>query len=66
MNSQLLSKLQRRRNHRNNDKEIEFDVEMIHLPEISTFNHDKEGEPGAKLEFNIVIKNSASGTIHST
>ena len=49
-------------NHRNNDKEIEFDVEMIHLPEISTFNHDKEGEPGAKLEFNIVIKNSASGT----
>ncbi|MEC8446442.1 MAG: CARDB domain-containing protein [Candidatus Thermoplasmatota archaeon] len=49
-------------NHRNNDKEIDFGVEMIHLPEISTFNHDKEGEPGAKLEFNIVIKNSASGT----
>ena len=35
---------------------------MIHMPEISTFNQDKEGEPGAKLEFNIVIKNSASGT----
>ena len=32
------------------------------MPEISTFNQDKEGEPGAKLEFNIVIKNSASGT----
>ena len=49
-------------NHRNNDKEIDFAVEMIHMPEISTFNQDKEGEPGAKLEFNIVIKNSASGT----
>ena len=49
-------------NHRNDDKEINLDVEMVHLPEISTFNEDKEGEPGAKLEFNIVIKNSASGT----
>ena len=49
-------------NHRNDDKEIDLDVEMVHLPEISTFNQDKEGEPGAKLEFNIVIKNSASGT----
>jgi len=49
-------------NHRNNDKEIDLDVQMIHLPEISTFNHDKEGEPGAKLEFNLVLKNNASGT----
>ena len=53
-------------NHRNNDKEIDLDVEMIHLPEISTFNQDKEGEPGAKLEFNIVIKNSVlQEPIHS-
>ena len=49
-------------NHRNNDKEIDLDVEMIHIPEISTFNQDKEGEPGAKLEFNLVLKNGASGT----
>ena len=49
-------------NHRNDDKEIDLEVEMVHLPEISTFNQDKEGEPGAKLEFNIVIKNGASGT----
>ena len=49
-------------NHRNNDKEINLEVEMIHVPEISTFNQDKEGEPGAKLEFNLVLKNGASGT----
>jgi len=49
-------------NHRNDDKEIDFEVKMIHLPEISTFNQDKEGEPGAKLEFNIVIRNGASGS----
>ncbi len=49
-------------NHRNDDKEIDLGVEMIHIPEISTFNQDKEGEPGAKLEFNLVLKNSASGT----
>ena len=49
-------------NHRNDEKEIDLDVEMVHLPEIYTFNQDKEGEPGAKLEFNIVIKNGASGT----
>ena len=49
-------------NHRNNDKDINLDIEMIHIPEISTFNEDKEGEPGAKLEFNIVLKNKASGT----
>jgi len=49
-------------NHRNNDKDIDFDVKMVHMPEINTFNQDKEGEPGAKLEFNIVLKNEASGT----
>jgi len=49
-------------NHRNNDKDLTFEILMIHAPEISTFNQDKQGRAGDKLEFNLVLKNGATGT----
>ena len=49
-------------NDRNNGKNIDFLIAMVHKPEISTFNEDKEQEAGKKLEFNLVLKNGASGT----
>ena len=48
-------------NPRNNLKEIETMVNMIHVPEVSTFNDNKEGGRGTKVTFDITIKNNATG-----
>jgi len=49
-------------NSRNNQKEIDVEISMIHLPEISTFNENKQGSAGDKVTFDIVITNGATGT----
>ena len=47
--------------HRNNLKKEEVDITMICIPEITTFNDHKEGEPGDDVMFDLVISNRASG-----
>ena len=49
-------------NSRNNQKDIDVEVSMVHVPEISTFNENKEGSSGDKVTFDIVIRNGATGT----
>ena len=49
-------------NSRNNQKDIEVEISMVHVPEISTFNENKEGSSGDKVTFDIVIRNGATGT----
>tara|TARA_B110000116_G_scaffold40566_1_gene32953 strand:- start:983 stop:3889 length:2907 start_codon:yes stop_codon:yes gene_type:complete len=47
--------------HRNNLKKEDVDITMICIPEITTFNDHKEGEPGDDVMFDLVISNRASG-----
>ena len=49
-------------NNRNDQKEVDIEVVMVHVPEISTFNDNKEGSAGDKVTFDIVIRNGATGT----
>ena len=49
-------------NSRNNQKDVEVEISMVHVPEISTFNENKEGSSGDKVTFDIVIRNGATGT----
>ena len=49
-------------NSRNDQKEVDIEVVMVHVPEISTFNQNKQGSSGDKVTFDIVIRNGATGT----
>ena len=49
-------------NSRNDQKEVDFEVKMVHVPDISTFNQNKQGSAGEKVTFDIVIRNGATGT----
>ena len=37
------------------------DITMVCIPEITTFNGHKEGEPGDDVMFDLVVSNRASG-----
>jgi len=47
--------------HRNNLKEEDVEIAMICIPEITTFNDHKEGEPGDDVMFDLIVSNRASG-----
>ncbi len=49
-------------NNRNDQKDVDIEVVMVHVPDISTFNDNKEGSAGDKVTFDIVIRNGATGT----
>ena len=49
-------------NNRNDLKEVDIEIVMVHLPEISTLNHHKEGRPADKIVFDVLIENGATGT----
>ena len=49
-------------NHRNNIKDESIAVVMICIPEITTFNDQKQGQPGDDVMFDLIVSNRASGT----
>ena len=49
-------------NHRNDAKDEDVEIVMICIPEITTFNDHKQGQPGDDVMFDLVVSNRASGT----
>tara|TARA_B100000579_G_scaffold185022_1_gene150810 strand:+ start:1 stop:6612 length:6612 start_codon:yes stop_codon:yes gene_type:complete len=49
-------------NHRNNVKDESIAVVMVCIPEITTFNDQKQGQPGDDVMFDLIVSNRASGT----
>ena len=49
-------------NERNNQKDLGIYVEMIHDPEITTFDNNKQGRPDDSVTFDLTVHNHASGT----
>ena len=49
-------------NERNNEKDLGIYVEMIHNPEITTFEDNKQGRPDDSVTFDLTVHNHASGT----
>ncbi|MDE0742102.1 MAG: immune inhibitor A, partial [Candidatus Poseidoniia archaeon] len=47
--------------HRNNLMKEDIGIAMICIPEITTFNDHKEGEPSDDIMFDLIISNRASG-----
>ena len=49
-------------NHRNDLKDEDVQVVMVCIPEITTFNDHKQGQPGDDVMFDLIVSNRASGT----
>ena len=49
-------------NHRNDIKEENIEIVMICIPEVTTFNDHKQGQPGDDVIFDLIVSNRASGT----
>jgi len=58
----IVETLKEDENSRNNKKDVPLNIEMVHKPEISTFNDNKQGQPDDSVIFNLAIHNDASGT----
>ncbi|MDG1543683.1 MAG: immune inhibitor A, partial [archaeon] len=57
----IVETLKEDESHRNNLKKEDRDITMICIPEITTFNEHKEGEPGDDVMFDLIVSNRASG-----
>jgi len=57
----IVETLKEDESHRNNLKEEDIEITMICIPEITTFNDHKEGEPGDDVMFDLIVSNRASG-----
>jgi uncharacterized membrane protein len=57
----IVETLKEDESHRNNLKNEDIEITMISIPEITTFNDHKEGEPGDDIMFDLIVINQASG-----